>query len=255
MMLVDTHCHLYAEEFDADIDAVIGRAQAACVKKIFLPAIDRANHDRLFRLLAKSSDACAFYPMMGLHPCSVGDNWEEELAWVEQYLAQGRYYGIGEVGLDYHWDLTHVEQQKIAFDKQIALGVKYDLPVIIHSRKSTADCIDMVAKHPGARGIFHCFGGTVEEAKRIMELGFYLGIGGVVTYKNGGLKELLPQIGLSHLVLESDAPYLPPVPYRGKRNEPAYLKEICEAIAAAMGVNSEEVARLTTGNAGKVFGC
>ena len=198
--------------------------------------------------------------MMGLHPCSVKENFEDELKIVEQYLNTAtKFYAIGEIGLDYHWDLSFREQQLIAFEKQIQMAIERNLPIVIHSRKSTQDCIDVVKKFVGdntnkaVKGIFHCFGGTVEEAKHIVDLGFYLGIGGVVTYKNSGLKEVLQQLNLENLVLETDAPYLTPVPHRGKRNEPSYLKLVCEAVAQVLNKPTEEVAEITSANALRVF--
>lgn len=252
MKLIDTHCHLYLEEFEKDLNDLIQRANHYGVEKIFLPAIDSETHERLIALSLKSTD---ILPMMGLHPCSVKENFEEELKLVEHYLSsETKFYAIGEIGLDYHWDLSFKEQQIIAFEKQIEMAIERNLPIVIHSRKSTQDCIDVVKKFGGrVRGIFHCFGGTVEEAKQIIDLGFYLGIGGVVTYKNSGLKEVLQQLSLENLVLETDAPYLTPVPHRGKRNEPSYIKLICESVALALGKTPDEVAEITSANALKVF--
>lgn len=253
-MLTDTHCHLYAEEFDADIAEVIQRSITSGVRKIFLPAIDTESHDRLHKLLEKSSIECELLPMMGLHPCSVKENAEEELKVIEQYLNSGRkYYAIGEIGLDYYWDLSFKEKQIEVFERQLQWSVERKLPVAIHSRESTADCIKSVRKISGATGVFHCFGGTMEEAKEVMDLGFYLGIGGVVTYKKTNLREILAEVGLSKIVLETDSPYLPPVPHRGKRNEPGYVKLVCDEIANALSISGEEVARVTTENALKLF--
>ncbi len=255
MSLIDTHCHLYVKSFKSDTDQAIARAAAAGVSKIFLPAIDRETHDDLIALVQKSTDSFAIYPMMGVHPCSINENFEEELEIARRHLDSGiKFYGIGETGLDYYWDVTHKEQQIVAFERQIQWSIDRKLPVIIHSRNSTPDCIASVAKFNGtATGIFHCFSGTLDEARQAIELGFYLGIGGVVTYKNGGLKEIVQQIGLDRLVLETDAPYLTPVPHRGKRNEPAYTSLICEAVAVALGITPEEVAEVTSNNAKQVF--
>lgn len=254
-MLIDTHCHLYLEEFENDLNHLIQRARHNGVEKIFLPAIDSATHERVLNLCQLSSVNCQFLPMMGLHPCSVKENFEDELKIVEQHLnSPTKFYAVGEIGLDYHWDLSFKEQQLIAFERQIEMAIVRGLPIVIHSRKSTQDCIDVVMKFGGrVKGIFHCFGGTVEEAKQIIALGFYLGIGGVVTYKNSGLKEVLQQLSLENLVLETDAPYLTPVPHRGKRNEPGYIKLVAETIALALGKSYEEVAEVTSRNAMNVF--
>jgi TatD DNase family protein len=252
MTLIDTHCHLYLDDFKKDLNEIIQRAEENEVSKIFLPAIDSETHQSL---LALSQSQASILPMMGLHPCSVKENFEEELKIAEAHLDSGtKFYGIGETGLDYYWDLTFKEQQVVSFERQIQWSIDRNLPVIIHSRQSTADCIASVAKFNGrAKGIFHCFGGTVEEARQIIELGFYLGIGGVVTYKNSGLKEILQQLTLEHIVLETDAPYLTPVPHRGKRNEPSYVKLVCESLAGVFGKSAEEVAEVTSRNAMSVF--
>ncbi len=255
MSLIDTHCHLYLEDFENDLDELLQRARHHGVGKIFLPAIDSETHTRVLNLCQLSTDQCQLLPMMGLHPCSVKENFEDELKIVEQHLnSRTKFYALGEIGLDYHWDLSFKEQQLNAFAKQIEMAIERNLPIVIHSRKSTQDCIEVVKKFDGrVKGIFHCFGGTVEEAKQITELGFYLGIGGVATYKNSGLKEVLQQLSLENLVLETDAPYLTPVPHRGKRNEPAYIKLVCEAVAAATGKSYDEVAEITSLNAVRVF--
>lgn len=254
MMLIDTHCHLYLEDFDSDLKEVIQRAEQAGVRKIFLPAIDTETHKRIFSLCQLSTEHCQLLPMMGLHPCSVKENVEEQLKIVKDYLDREKFYAVGEIGLDYYWDLNFKEQQIMAFEKQVEWSIEKNLPVAIHSRNATADCIQSIRKFNGkAKGIFHCFGGTLSEAKEIIELGMYLGIGGVVTYKKTDLRETLKEVGLTHVVLETDSPYLPPVPHRGKRNEPAYVRLACEAIAAALGKSAEEVAETTTTNAMRVF--
>lgn len=254
MYLIDTHCHLYLEEFAADLSSTIERAKQNGVEKIFLPAIDSKTHSQLITL-SQSVQQVQLLAMMGLHPCSVKQNFEEELLLVEQHLKTGNtFYAIGEIGLDYHWDLSYQPQQIIAFEKQLALAIRHQLPVVIHSRKSTQDCIEIVRQFKGkVTGIFHCFGGTLAEAEQIIELGFYLGIGGVLTYKNSGLKEVVAQIGLSKLVLETDAPYLSPVPHRGKRNEPSYIKLVAETLAQTLQISEQEVAETTSKNAVQVF--
>lgn len=254
-MLMDTHCHLYAQEFDADIDAVLERCRESEVQKIFLPSIDSETHERQHRLCQRSTADCELLPMMGLHPCSVKENVAEELALVKNYLNSGtKYYAIGEIGLDYYWDLSFKEKQIAAFEKQIEWAIEKNLPIAIHSRQSTADCIASIRKFEGkAKGVFHCFGGTAAEAREIMEMGFYLGIGGVVTYKKTDLRETIAEVGGSRIVLETDSPYLPPVPYRGKRNEPSYTKLIAEEVARALNLNMAEVAALTSANAMALF--
>lgn len=255
MILIDTHCHLYLDEFKPELNDIIQRAQQNGVEKIFLPAIDSETHEQLISLSQLPTANCQLLPMMGLHPCSVKENFEDELKIVEQHLkTETKFYAIGEIGLDYFWDLTFQKQQLIAFEKQIEIAIARNLPIVIHSRTSTQDCIDVVKKFDGrVKGIFHCFGGTVNEAKQIIELGFYLGVGGVITYKNSGLKEVLQQLKLENIVLETDAPYLTPVPYRGKRNEPGYLKLISQNVADALGKSEKEVVKITSQNALKVF--
>ena len=257
MSLIDTHTHIYLSDFDNDIDAVLDRAYRNGIDKIFLPAIDTETHERLLKLCQPSATAQrpTIYPMMGVHPCSIKENYKEELEAALQYLDNGnKYYAVGEIGLDFHWDVSFKEQQHEAFETQIGWAIERSLPIVIHSRKSTYECIEVVKKYKGkVGGIFHCFSGSVEEAREIIKLGFYLGIGGVATYKNSGLKEVLPQIGLSNIVFETDAPYLTPVPHRGKRNEPAYIKLICEEVAKIMSKSYSEVAEITTQNALQVF--
>ena len=259
MKLTDTHCHLYLNDFKNDLDQVILRAKESHVEKIFLPAIDSETHESLFTVsgfqIRNPKSEIRIFPMMGLHPCSVKENFEDELKIAESHFNSGtEFYGVGETGLDYYWDLSFKEQQIVSFEKQIGWSIEKNLPVIIHSRNSTADCIKSVAKFNGkAKGIFHCFSGTIDEARQIIELGFYLGIGGVVTYKSSGLKEILKQLDLENIVLETDAPYLTPVPHRGKRNEPSYLKIICESVASVFGTSAEKVAEITSRNAVNVF--
>ncbi len=253
MTLIDTHAHLYVEAFKTEADAVVARAVAAGVSKIFLPAIDSAEHANLLDLVARYPDNCV--GMMGLHPCHVKDNMEEELAAVEALLAEHAFAAIGEIGLDFYWDRSYTDQQYTAFRRQLQWAKKYGIPVSIHSRSATDEAIDVVAslQDGSLSGIFHCFGGTADQGRRIMELGFYLGIGGVVTYKNAALADVLVQLGTGRLVLETDAPYLAPVPYRGKRNEPAWLVPIAGRLADIFGCSVEEIAAITSANARTVF--
>ena len=252
--MIDTHSHLYAEEFIDDIDAVVERSKAAGVKKVFLPAIDGTTHQSMINLAKKYPGYCI--PMMGLHPCYVDLNYEKELDLVESWLGQEQFAAIGEIGLDYYHSTEFKEQQIDAFSKQIKLALKYNLPIVIHTRSSMDDCIKMVEQEGGGqlKGIFHCFGGDERQANKIIELGFMLGIGGVVTYKNAGLARVLENISLEHLVLETDAPYLTPVPFRGKRNETSYIRYVAEKLAEIKSVIVDEVENITTANAKKIFG-
>jgi len=253
MEIIDTHTHLYLEDFQADIEDVLGRARAEGVNRFYLPNIDSSSIDDLLKVEEKHPECIA---MMGLHPCSVKENVADELKLVEEWLRKRPFAAVGESGLDYYWDKTFVAEQKDAFRKQISWALELNLPIVIHSRDSMQDCIDMVKEQQTGtlRGIFHCFGGSVDEAKQIMDLGFLMGIGGVVTYKKAGLAEVLPSIPLEYLVLETDAPYLTPVPFRGKRNEPSYLKYVVTKMAEAMNIPVEEIAKQTTFNAQKLFG-
>jgi len=254
MILIDTHCHLYAEEFNNDIEAIIFRAKENNVKKFFLPAIDSTTHNAMIDVEKKFSNEC--FAMMGLHPCSVKENVEEELAVVKQWLAKRKFVAIGEIGLDFYWDTTFAKQQHDAFETQMQWALDFQLPIVIHTRnamQATINAVTPFAKK-GLKGIFHCFGENYETAKQIINLGFLLGIGGVVTYKKSGLAETLKNISLQHIVLETDAPYLTPVPFRGKRNESSYLKFIAEKIAEIKNVSVQEVASITTANTEKLFG-
>jgi len=253
-MIIDTHCHLYVDEFKSDIDEVIKRAEAAGVKHFFLPAIDSKEIKNMLSLEEKYPGKCI--AMMGLHPCSVKENYLDELAIVEEWLGKRKFAAVGEIGLDFYWDKAFTDQQYHAFRKQIEFSLKYDLPIVIHTRNAMQETIDVVKefKSSGVKGIFHCFGGTVENAAEIIDAGFYLGIGGVITYKNAGLAGVLQQIDIRHMVLETDAPYLTPVPYRGKRNESGYVKYVADKLAQIKNISVEEVAAVTTSNAKKIFG-
>jgi len=253
MTIIDTHCHLYASEFENDIDAVIERARQNGVQKFYLPNIDSSSIAGMLNLEHKYPGIC--FPMMGLHPCDVKENYKEELAIVEEWLTKRKFAAIGEIGLDFYWDKTYAARQYEAFRCQVEWAKTYGLPIVIHSREAMQQCIEVVSeqKTEKLRGIFHCFGGTLEEAEKIIALGFYLGIGGVLTYKKSGLKEVLKHIDIKHIVLETDAPYLTPVPFRGKRNESAYLKYIVDTLAAVKELSPEEIAAITTANANLVF--
>jgi TatD DNase family protein len=254
MHFVDTHCHLYTSEFDADRPVMMQRSIQAGVEKFFLPAIDSAAIEPMLLLEQQYPHNC--FAMMGLHPCSVKENYEEELRIVGEWLSKRKFAAVGEIGLDFYWDTHFTEQQYEAFKRQINWAKEYQLPIVIHSRNSIQESIDTVKAlyEPGLTGIFHCFGGTIEQAQQIMELGFYMGIGGVVTYKNAGLTPLLEQLPLESIVLETDAPYLAPVPFRGKRNESSYLPYIAEKIAAIKNIPISRVAEFSSANAAKIFG-
>lgn len=253
MTIIDTHCHLYSKEFENDITAVILRAQQLGVQQFYMPNIDSESINGMLQLEADYPDICI--ATMGLHPCSVKENYKEELALVEGWLKKRPFAAVAEIGLDFYWDKTFTDQQYEAFHQQIDWAKAYSTPIVIHTREAMQQCIDVVAQHTDEKlgGIFHCFGGTVDEAKQIIDLGFYLGIGGVLTYKKAGLKDVLREISLDHIVLETDAPYLTPVPFRGKRNESAFLEYVIRTLAEVKQVPVEEIARITTENAKAIF--
>ena len=254
MQLIDTHCHLYHKEFAQDIADVIQRAEKEGVEKFYLPAIDSHCQDALLALEARYPGRCI--GMTGLHPCNVKDDHLTELRFVEAELARRRWVAVGEIGLDFYWDRTFEAAQYAAFRRQIELALHYDVPIVIHSRESMTECIGVVGEYRGrgVRGVFHCFGGDARAASEIVGLGFFLGIGGVITYKNSGLGEALRDVPLGSLVLETDAPYLAPAPFRGKRNESSYLKYVVERLAEVKGASAEDVAAATTENARRLFG-
>lgn len=253
MQWIDTHAHLYGEEFDGDRTEMVERALAAGVYQLLLPNIDSSTISGMLALEAQFPGVC--YPMMGVHPCYVNENVEQELSIVREWLEKRTFRAIGEIGLDFYHDLTHTDQQYKAFREQLELARQYRLPVSIHARESTKECIEVVRSLQDGRlsGVFHCFSGTLEQAKEVIDLGFYLGIGGVVTFKKAGLDKLLEDIDLQHIILETDAPYLAPVPYRGKRNESAYIPLIGERIADVKNLTIDDIAEITTSNALKLF--
>lgn len=233
---------------------MLEKAEKEGVSKILMPAIDSSTHTVMLELEEERPLTCI--SMIGLHPCSVKENYLFELKIVRDYLEKRSFKAVGEIGLDFYWDKTFTEQQYDAFNQQIEWALHFDLPIVIHSRNSTDEYIEVVSKHQKGklRGVFHCFSGDIVQAKRVIDLGFYLGIGGVVTFKNSGLDKVMEEISLEHVVLETDAPYLAPVPFRGKRNEPAYLKYVAEKLAGIKNVEIDEVAKITTANAEKLFG-
>jgi TatD DNase family protein len=254
MKFVDTHCHLYAKEFEDDIAEVIQRSEITGVEKFYLPAIDSTTLQPMLELEKKFPGKCM--AMAGLHPCSVKENYKQELLIIETLLKERKFAAIGESGLDFYWDKSFEKNQYDAFHVQLEWALQYDLPIVIHSRDSMQECISTVREHQNGnlKGLFHCFSGSIESAEEIIGLGFYLGIGGVLTYKKSSLSEVLKKIDLKRMVLETDSPYLAPVPFRGKRNESSYLIHIAEKLAEVKGVGVEEIASLTTANAQKIFG-
>jgi len=251
---IDTHCHLYSPAFDHDRADMVRRALDSGVEKMMLPNIDAQSIPEMWELVNSYPGHC--FPMIGLHPCSVKENYMEVLDQMEAELMARSYVGVGETGIDLFWDKTFRSQQIAALEIQIEWAKKFRLPVIIHSRESLDLTIEVIERHHSLdlKGIFHCFSGNQEQIKRIENLGFKVGIGGVVTFKKAGLSEILSQIPLSMMVLETDAPYLAPVPYRGKRNEPSYLGLIGQKIADELGMPLEEVAKITSSNAEAVYG-
>jgi TatD DNase family protein len=253
-MFTDTHTHLYAGEFDADRKALIEKAIANGVTRFYLPNIDAVSIEPMLALEQQFPTHC--FPMMGLHPCHVNGSVETELATVKNWLEKQKFAGIGEIGIDLYWDKTFLEEQKMAFETQIRWALDYGYPVSIHCRDAfdvIYDVLRSFKKLP--RAVFHCFSGNLEQAEKILALGnFKLGIGGVITFKNAGLDKVVEQIGLEHLVLETDAPYLAPVPFRGKRNEPVYLLEVAKKIATLKDVPMSVVSEITSKNAEYIFG-
>jgi TatD DNase family protein len=254
-MLTDTHTHLYSEAFDADREAMMARAQEAGVGRFFIPAIDSSYTEAMYQLERRYPDKV--FLMMGLHPTSVKEeSYLEELALVEAAFKKRRFYAVGEIGIDLYWDTSTLSIQQQAFKRQIELAKKYRLPIVIHCRDAFEEIFDVLETERDADlyGVFHCFTGTKEQAERAIGFNMKLGIGGVVTFKNGKIDRFLHEIDTKHIVLETDSPYLSPAPYRGKRNESSYLKLICEKVAGIYGMPVEEMAKITTANSKEVFG-
>lgn len=255
MNFIDTHTHLFASEFDNDIDIVIKNALDNGISKMLLPNIDSTTTTKMLQLCDRHPNNC--YPMIGLHPCSVKkDNLEKEISHVEQMLSQNKFIAVGEIGLDLYWDKSTLDLQKIAFGSQIELAKKYKLPIAIHVRDSFDEAIEIVERlnDYNLSGVFHCFTGNLEEAQRIINLNnFYLGIGGVVTFKNGGINKIINQVSLDRIILETDSPYLSPTPFRGTRNESKYLLNIAHKMAELYNIDIECIAKKTTKNAIDLF--
>jgi len=254
MVITDTHTHLYSEAFDLDRDEVVKTAIDAGVQRFFIPAIDSTYTDAMLDLEAKYPENV--FLMMGLHPAHVKENYKKELAHVERLFSERNFYAVGEIGMDLYWDKTFLKEQQEAFVFQIRLAKKYKLPIVIHSRESFDGIFEILEqeKGEGLFGIFHCFTGTLEQAGRAISYNMKLGIGGVATFKNGKIDRFLKEIDLKHIVLETDAPYLAPVPYRGKRNESSYILKVLEKLSSIYGLAMEEIAAITTANSKEVFG-
>lgn len=254
MLLVDTHTHLFSESFDEDRTEVVERAIKNGVEFLLLPNIDVPSVDKMFALVDQFPHNC--FPMTGLHPGSVDANWEQNLAQLKPYLFERKNIAVGEIGMDLYWDKTYIEEQRLAFRQQIAWAKELKLPIVIHARDAFDEIFEIVDELNDERltGVFHCFTGTVDQANHIISYGgFKLGIGGVVTYKNGGLAEVLPHVDLKHLILETDSPYLSPNPHRGKRNESSYIEFVADKLAEIYQVPTRIIAESTTKNARELF--
>jgi len=253
-MITDTHTHLYSEQFDQDRDAMIQRAKNTGVQRFFIPAIDSSYTERMFSL-EKNYPSDVFL-MMGLHPTSVKENYESELLHVKEWIDKKSFVAIGEIGIDLYWDKTYLKEQKKAFQTQIKWAKEKKLPIVIHCRNAFDEIFDILEleKGPDLYGIFHCFTGTLKQAEKAISYNMKLGIGGVVTFKNGKIDTFLNQIPLQHIVLETDAPYLSPTPFRGKRNESSYIKFVIEKLASIYELPFSEIINITTENSKEVFG-
>lgn len=253
-MLTDTHTHLYSEAFNEDQELVIRRAVDLGVTRFFIPAIDSNYTKAMYQLEQRFPNEV--YLMMGLHPTSVKDNFEEELSLVEEQFEKRSFYAVGEIGIDLYWDTSTLEIQKEAFRRQIKLAKKYKLPIVIHCREAFDEIFEVLETERGDDlfGIFHCFTGTFEQAQQAIGFNMKLGIGGVVTFKNGKIDKFLNEIDLKHIVLETDSPYLSPAPHRGKRNESSYLSLVSKKVSEIYNISEEEVAKITTENSKDIFG-
>ena len=254
MTFIDTHTHLYSKQFDADRDNAIQNAIDEGVNKFFLPNIDSGSIQGMKELVEKYPEKC--YPMMGLHPCSVNESYLEELSLVENELKNSNYIAVGEIGIDLYWDKSFLKQQEEAFRKQIEWAKELDLPIVIHCREAFDEILSVLdeVNDEALKGIFHCFTGSIEQANHILDYkNVKLGIGGVVTFKNSGLDKVVEKLSLDDLVLETDAPYLAPTPYRGKRNESKYVVHVAEKLAEIYQLPAKEIAEKTSKNAYEIF--
>ena len=250
MQLIDTHAHIYLADFDTDRELLVTSASKIGISTILMPAIDSTTHNQMLQI---EEDFKNCISMMGLHPCSVKANFTDELALIENWFLKRKFIAVGEIGLDLYWDKTFLKEQVEVFHRQIEIALKYEVPIVVHSRNATEECIEVVKQYPSVKGVFHCFSGTIEQAETLIGLGFFLGIGGVVTFKNAGLDKVVEKLGLEYLILETDAPYLAPVPFRGKRNEPAYLELVAQKLSLITGKDLAEVAAITSQNAINLF--
>lgn len=250
---IDSHAHIYAEAFAPDRNEAIRKAAEGGVSQILMPNIDHTSIDVMLRTESDYPGTCL--AMMGLHPCSVQKHFEQELYKVENWLSKRKFIAIGEAGIDLYWDKTFLVQQQEALRIQVQWAKQYKIPIVLHTREAFSEVYNIIEQEQDGSltGVFHCFSGTPEEAEKVIKLGFYLGIGGVVSFKNGGLDKVIPDISLDHVLLETDCPYLAPVPYRGKRNEPAYLPLIAQRIAELKMENLSLIAQKTTANTQKLF--
>lgn len=253
MILTDTHCHLYLERFEEDIEVVLQRAEDAGVKHIWLPAIDWNSLEEMKKL---DHPVISFYKMAGIHPCDVQHNWPIDDNKLFEHASSAEYVAVGETGLDYYWSRDHVREQKESLRLHCRVAREVNKPVILHNRESTSDLLDLIEHEQDGslKGIWHCFTGTYDEAERALDLGLYLGIGGVLTFKNAGVDKVVKKLPSGKLLLETDAPFLAPVPKRGKRNEPSYIAYTAEKLAEIMELTVEEIAAITTSNAFELFG-
>lgn len=252
-MIIDTHSHIYLPEFAIDRADMLKRAENEGVELVLMPAIDNQTHSVMIEAEQNFPGKCL--AMMGLHPCSVKEGYKKELEIVRTHFERRRFVAVGETGLDFYWDRTFTNEQYESFQIQIELAIQYDIPIVIHSRNSIDECIKVIGENQkgNLKGVFHCFSGNIEQANQIIELGFFLGIGGVITFKNSGLDKVIDNVNLKDVILETDAPYLAPVPFRGKRNECSYLKYVVEKLSEIKDVSKEEIARITTTNAKELF--
>ncbi len=254
MHFVDTHAHIYSEELTSDLNLIMKNAVAVGINKIIMPAIDSSTLEAMLKVEQQFPEQCI--AMMGLHPCYVKENHKEELKLVEEWIGKRKFIAIGEIGLDFYWDKTFAKEQHIVFETQMQWALDLQLPIAIHTRNAMGETIEAVKPFAkkGLRGVFHCFSGSKESAEQIIGMGFHLGLGGVLTYKNAGVAEAVKDIPMEFMVLETDAPYLAPVPFRGKTNEPAYMIEVAKKLAEIKSLPLHEIAAITTSNAEKLFG-
>ena len=252
-MYIDSHAHIYSDEFKADREHVMENSLDAGVKNIYMPNVDHNSIEPMLEAEQKYKGICI--PMMGLHPCNVKKHFEKDLYEVEDWLRRRKFAAVGEIGIDLYWDTSLQAEQEEAFKIQVDFAKQYSLPIVIHCRNSFRETMKLLKEVKGEnqKGVFHCFSGTKEEAQEVVDIGFCIGIGGVVTFKNGGLDKVLPHVALEHIILETDCPYLAPVPFRGKRNEPSYIPLIAEKIASIKNIKTEEVAAATTKNTLQLF--